>query len=537
MSTAYRRTIISLVLTPQKYQCFRRPLRHRVLYLLLVPSLYQLLAMMAFTLPLFPSAQARRSLTASQLVRLNESIALALQSVLDIPISKIDPTSARAFVSSYTKEAAQETLDGLLWQPTGAGPSTHAKLIRSRSLELARRLAGLPGGLSLETLTDMSIAYAQKNVSRVRDIWSSALKTHPALRTAVAADMVPSFSSLLDLNSISGVGLYGIRKTAHCVSCTVHSVPPEIISTFAKNKEFMVSLAKAYDAGLLALSRTYGGLQHLSSSSSKPEEWETIWMESKTALLDSFHVLIRHILEAVGSAQPGGALAFEADHAFEVVFGILEAASSTDRDPTVQRVPFYNQSLLADYQHAYDMKKTLGTALRRADAARMDLLDSQLRSLNGFGDSSKDPGALKLLIRSDGISSSAAGRSSARPQERAIASATAASASSSSQPMSADPNVESQVAQVRELLPDYSETYIRALLVHPDYPYCGNPERVIEALLEGTAPPSNEIEPTVPQNAAIQPVPVERWAYTAERRNVFDDEQVDMSNLRTGKKA
>jgi activating signal cointegrator complex subunit 2 len=96
--------------------------------------------MVAFTLPLFPSGQARKSLSASHLSRLNESIASALQSVLELPINKADLPSARAFVASYAKESAYETLERLTWEQTGTGPTTHERLIRSRSLELAKRL-------------------------------------------------------------------------------------------------------------------------------------------------------------------------------------------------------------------------------------------------------------------------------------------------------------------------------------------------------------------------------------------------------------
>jgi activating signal cointegrator complex subunit 2 len=488
--------------------------------------------MVAFTLPLFPSGQARKSLSASHLSRLNESIASALQGVLELPINKADLPSARAFVASYAKESAHETLERLTWEQKSAGPTTHERLIRSRSLELAKRLAGVSGGVSLETLTDVSIAYAQKNKSRVRDIWSSALKTEPHLLSGITSDLVTSFTSLLDTSTMSQVGLTGTRKAVYCIICVLHSAPTDILSAFWKNIDFMTSLAKAYDTGLLEISRMYGGLQHLTGSSSKPDDWEVTWMESKTALLDSFHVLLRHMLEAVGGASPSTTISAEGDRAFEVIFAIMEIVSSPDRDLTVQRTPFYNQSLIEDYDHAYNMEKTLNASLRRADSARMDLLEHQLRSLESPDRRPGDLGALKLLIRSDGMVPAVTRKPDI--ESHGVVSA-AASASSSSQPASADPQTESQVAQVRELLPDYSEAYIRALLIHPDYPFRGNPERVIEALLEGRAPPPDEIEPAVPQSAAVQPLPIESWTYTAERRNVFDEEHVDMSKLRIGK--
>src|ERR1700728_3181736 len=48
------------------------------------------------------------------------------------------------------------------------------------------------------------------------------------------------------------------------------------------------------------------------------------------------------------------------------------------------------------------------------------------------------------------------------------------------------------VTKVLDILPDYPATYIHALLTHSAAPYEGSAERVVEALLEGTAPAPDE---------------------------------------------
>lgn len=92
-----------------------------------------------------------------------------------------------------------------------------------------------------------------------------------------------------------------------------------------------------------------------------------------------------------------------------------------------------------------------------------------------------------------------------------------------------------------DILPDQSPNHIRNLLVHPRY--SGNPEAVISALLEGTAPSEAELAP--PTEASIispaaapsqEPKSEPGFVFTQNRRNVFDDEVLDVSKLRVGKK-
>ena len=97
------------------------------------------------------------------------------------------------------------------------------------------------------------------------------------------------------------------------------------------------------------------------------------------------------------------------------------------------------------------------------------------------------------------------------------------------------------VAQVLELLTDQNRVYVRYLLSHDDYPYRGDAERLISALLEGTAPSPADVQAASAAQAAPQattaPAPkVDEFAYTKERRNIWDEEKMDLSQVRIGKK-
>jgi activating signal cointegrator complex subunit 2 len=483
-------------------------------------------------LPLYPSTQAWKDLSPSQRARLEECIASALQVTLDLPLDKQDVSATCAFVASYAKNTAQASLDAVIWQ-TGNDVvlPTNQRLIRRRTFELARRLSTLPSvGLTPETLVDLTIAFSPRNTSRLRALWEAVLDAQPQLLDSVADDVISSFIALLQPATIAQTGLYGVRKAAHCVSCVIHCAPSRLLARFVQNQSFVLVLARAYDEGLSSISQSYGGIQRFEGSATQQDDWEPVWMATKTALLDTFHTLLTHVLAIVAAAAPGAPLASASDHAFALVFALLDLPSAGARGNT----PFYDQPLIADYQHAYDVAKTLGSALRRADAGRTDALDAVLRSL----DVGEGPGALKLLLRSSSVASgSASARVAAGSSQHAQVVAAGPSGSGSSQPIAADPMLEAQVEQVRELFPDHSAAYVRALLIHPDYPFHGSAEKVIGALLEGHAPPPEEIEPVVPATAGVRPVePDAAWAYTAERRNVFDDEVVDVSKLHVGKK-
>jgi activating signal cointegrator complex subunit 2 len=92
--------------------------------------------------------------------------------------------------------------------------------------------------------------------------------------------------------------------------------------------------------------------------------------------------------------------------------------------------------------------------------------------------------------------------------------------------------IDPRVEEVRAILPDYAPEYVEELLRRTEY---GSVERVVEALLEGTAPPPEALEQQATLRAPT-PQPREEFEYTHDRRNVFDGEEMDTSRLRIGKK-
>lgn len=427
-------------------------------------------------------------------------------------------------------------MNSLIWeQSQGSGQDVFANLspvektIRQRVFLLAERLAA-SGYLNIQILLDLSVVYGSTNPTRFQNLFSTAYAHNKAsLESQIKDAAVSAFTTLF--TDANAQGLYGLRKTAHIFLSFVRPAPSELTLLFARDKHFMTALARAYDHALGTMAQSYGGLNLRSASDAPLDDWERLFLETKVALVDSFHVLVRALLADV-AAQPGRS----ADSAFEVVFGLLDVPPFRPGGVT----PFLDRPLIADYQHAYDLSRTLREALK--SDPRGEVLESALRALDApGGEGSSGPGALKLLLRSSGAPPGIDARG------RGPSASTSANSKGKGKATSADiaepnPALDAAVAQVLDVLEDLPAPYVRFLLESESYPYRGDAEHLLGALLEGTAPSQEEVDGAMraaeagPAQSQVQAAPQDEFVYTCERRNVFDDEKIDMTTVRVGKK-
>ena len=470
-------------------------------------SVYKLQShdMAVLTLPPFPSAQSRKALSASHLAELNKKICSALQQILVLPSQQRDTPASKAFVATYAQDTARQTLDNLIWGTSTEAPSRYEKLIQKYSLDLAQKLASSNLGLDADILIDLAVVYANTNISQLRTIFEASGSS--SLISIVESQVVPAFTTIL---SATSPGLYNLRKACHCICSFLQASGSSLVHQFSSNKQFVGALAKTYYQGLISVAQTYGGLASLKRAESRElDEWERMWIECKVALMDSFHVVVKAWLRDLSNMA-----LVDNDKSFSVIFSLLEDTSSSSSSESLSPTPFLNQSLLADYQHTYNLSNTLTDALGHLPVqdVRVDVLQSMLNSFETHN--TGDPGVLKLLLQSSGT-----------VDHKPKATAT---------PLPVDPALETKVTKVLDVLSDHSLHYIRALLSETSYPFAGNPEKVIEALLEGTAPSEDEIASRTVRKA--DPITDEFSQYVKQRRNIFDGEQMDVSQLRIGKK-
>ena len=480
-------------------------------------------------LPPYPSPSALSSLSLSNQASLTKHISTALLQTLALPPTKRDTPATRTFLSSYARESAKQVLEGLIWEnddnQNGKKGGSEA-VIKSRVLLLAEKLAP-SGGLDIQTILDLCIVYSQSHPNRFKTI----LSTFPSLtKLAISSDLLSAFTTLLSPANSSG--LHGLRKTSHCLLSLLRCSPPQFVRILSGDKSLILALGQAYDEGLAVLARSYGGFR-MEQSCEGGDNWGRVWLETKVSLMDSFHILLNSMLTEI-SRKSGPDLARESEKAFGIIFALLEIAPSTSSvasNTPAQQTPFLNQSLLSDYQHSYSLSRSLSSVFQQVakDDTRVELLESTLRSLEISSSSeggSKDPGALKILLRSSGkqpgIDNLGRGR---KTQSEPKMTDTKGKGKADSSPASIqDPDLDLKVTQILSILPEHDPTYIRRLFSLPNFT---SAESVMEALLEGTAPPMEELE---------NGEQVEEYEYIKSRKNIFDDYAMDLSSIRVGKK-
>lgn len=349
-------------------------------------------------LPRYPNTRAREALSPSQHATLNSVISTSLAQILALPPDKRDRTNALAFISSYARDHAQVILQDLIWHGAGSEQRSKSKVERTisqRVLLLAEKFAAQ---LDLQTLIDISVVYGKTSPRRTRDLLSAAHNaTGTELEDHVRSEAVPAFTALL-VSPVGTQGLYGLRKTTHVLLSFLRAAPRPLIRPFARDKYLVLALARAYNEGLAALAQGYGGIRpsRLSSVNQAEDldEWERVFLEAKTALVDAFHILLTTLLGDISEDAPTGPTL---EAAFEVVFALVDLQSASTS--TEELIPCVNQTLLADYQRTYDLAGALAKATKRTDDARTELLESALRPLDAPDGQIKDT-MLKLLIRS-----------------------------------------------------------------------------------------------------------------------------------------
>ncbi|EEB90293.1 hypothetical protein MPER_11517, partial [Moniliophthora perniciosa FA553] len=171
----------------------------------------------------WPSTQTRKSLSPSRLATLYQTVSSCLSNYLDLPSEKQNPAAARTFVSTYAKDSAAQTLRALIWESEQPELSKEEKSIRTRNLLVAERAASI---LDVRTLLDLAITYARTSGQRTQTVFSAAIQGNSVASTTIESELVPAFTTLLSSSNVTG--LYGIRKTAHCIKAYLHVSPPEV---------------------------------------------------------------------------------------------------------------------------------------------------------------------------------------------------------------------------------------------------------------------------------------------------------------------
>ena len=494
-------------------------------------------------LPPYPSVHARRQLPASQLTSLNRIIASTLSQIIALPPEKQKSEILRVYVQSYARDASSQVLQTLIWGPQdNTRLSSDEQLIRKYTIQLAERIVP---NLDLQILLDLAIGYSTSKECKLKlkAVLKAAAESRRHIHEAIENDLLPALTLLLSPPSSSqNQGLYGLRRAAHCIISFLRVSPDSFIRLFSHSKPFLLGLAHAYQNSLPSIATSYGGISVLQnainrSSETGMDEWEKIWVDTKIALIDAFHIAFSRMVEDITSAE-GRLLGIEAERTFDIVFALLEQFSSSSS--TSPLTPFLNQSLLSDYHQSYSLSHMLTSALKHAEEkdARLDIIEATLANFDSGGSERKDPGALKIVLRSYGIQQGIDNRGPrAKATDTSVprnVSHNDASSSKKGKEKALEPvedlELDRKVSQVLDVLPDVSTHYVRLLLESDEFK--GDLERVLGALLEENAPSEEVLLSEIKRDDHKSTV-----NYTlSQRLNVFDGQNMDLSQVRSGKK-
>jgi len=494
-------------------------------------------------LPPYPSVHARRQLPASQLTSLNRIIASTLSQIIALPPEKQKSEILRVYVQSYARDASSQVLQTLIWGPQdNTRLSSDEQLIRKYTIQLAERIVP---NLDLQILLDLAIGYSTSKECKLKlkAVLKAAAESRRHIHEAIENDLLPALTLLLSPPSSSqNQGLYGLRRAAHCIISFLRVSPDSFIRLFSHSKPFLLGLAHAYQNSLPSIATSYGGINVLQNAINRPsetgmDEWEKIWVDTKIALIDAFHIVFSRMVEDITSAE-GRLLGIEAERTFDIVFALLEQFSSSSS--TSPLTPFLNQSLLSDYHQSYSLSHMLTSALKHAEEkdARLDIIEATLANFDSGGSERKDPGALKIVLRSYGIQQGIDNRGPrAKATDTSVprnVSHNDASSSKKGKEKALEPvedlELDRKVSQVLDVLPDVSTHYVRLLLESDEFK--GDLERVLGALLEENAPSEEVLLSEIKRDDHKSTV-----NYTlSQRLNVFDGQNMDLSQVRSGKK-
>jgi len=501
-------------------------------------------------LPPYPSVHARRQLPASQLTSLNRIIASTLSQIIALPPEKQKSETLRAYVQSYARDASSQVLQTLIWgPPDNTRLSSDEQSIRKYTIQLAERIVP---NLDLQILLDLAIGYSTSKECKLKlkAVLKAAAESRRNIHEAIENDLVPALTLLLSPpSSNQNQGLYGLRRAAHCIVSFLRVSPDSFIRLFARRKPFLLGLAHAYQNSLPFIATSYGGINVLQNSIDRPseietDEWERIWVDTKIALIDAFHIVFSRMVEDMTSAE-GRLLGIEAERTFDIVFALLEQSNSSSRS-TAPLTPFLNQSLLFDYHQSYSLSHMLTSALKHAEEkdARFDIIEAALANFDSGGSEQKDPGALKIVLRSYGIQQGidnrgprikAADTSVPRNISHNESSSSKKGKEKALEPVE-DLELDRKVSQMLDVLPDVNANYVRLLLESDEFK--GDLERVLGALLEGNAPSEEVLLSEIKQDDQPPQFHKSTGNYTlSQRLNVFDGQDMDLSQVRSGKKS
>ncbi|CAE7075941.1 unnamed protein product, partial [Rhizoctonia solani] len=439
------------------------------------------------TLPIFPIHELKDSVPHERYKYVTQQVARKLVSILDTATSSkgLQVQPLVGFLSSYLGDVARQVLVQTSTRPDSLyidSLSNSERVIRKCVLRIINLIASQQADLPVTLLIDLAVAYYPLNQTSLRQIFNQLLSVAPRA-SGFESIVIPAFTSALAPKHPDVIEL---REIAHTLKCLT-SCGDTIAGLFAQQQPFVRALAECYQIVLPNLAESLGGI-HLQGDR---EPYELTCIEAKVDILESYHNIIRVL-----------AASKNMDLALQIMFQVSEVSIPPVSNPVL----FLNTGLNNDLNSMVDIVD-LCKGVVSPDDPRLEVITAQLGPTTSKSDVGV-PSILPLPV-SD-------------VPTRARIDKGKGKLNTTSEPELAS-ELESLVTQVLEIFPEQDPAAVRAALQLPRFNRSA--EAVINELAEG-----NQLPAYVPPHDR----PVK--SVLAERRNVFDDDEMDYSRLRIGKK-
>ena len=427
-----------------------------------------------------------------------------LESLLATIENTLQTIAASSPISSLIDNLLQQQLSASQHFTIDSTPSDRPlDPARSLLLQLFLRLANFNGTISLPRFALIVAVYSPTNRTAIQDFVERVfdnderLLLHlgekgPQLFAATAA--LPGPHSPAQLHQIVAI---------HCaLAANSH---PTVSSEYGQNQFVYSTLSHFYSQIDLS------DLLLLPTATIKSSPEASIRIRTKAQLLETFHHLLdvsflTPLQDPTTTTEDKAGFVQELDEMLSELFGEAAKEKSEKADKTF----FCNASLLRDLEYYYCISDTLEKSLgRNLDRLGRDVL-GRFKSLLGSGD--QDDG-YEILLGS-------------RTTQRSNGKGVEVEVSESATPSD---DLTPAITQILDLFPNYNASFITRCLLHPRFDR--STELVIAALLEDDLPSDLREDYSIrAEDEEATPVPV-----TITRRNVFDDEKIDMAKLTRGK--
>jgi len=331
-----------------------------------------------------------------------KSLTAVIPKVLYKKVSeKLDIPSARTFVAGYVQDTASHSLRNLGTNPPETQSSDEIA-IRNLNLQLAKLLAEHADGLDISMLIDLAIVYGETNPESLWDIFAEAFLNNPTFPKIFEDEVIPVLTARLAEAQSQPVSTS--RRTTHTIS-QLAKCGYTTVNSFAKNTQLVKSIAQCYQ---VAANNFLNGAQ-------AEKDAQNTWLRLKADIIDIFHAIIETLTQ---SQQPQDHELF-----FDVLFTLTELPS-TSSPGKESKVPFVSQSLLGDYQYAYDLSGLLQSRFASLDDPRVDLLVATLSDASITTNGIKAAKGLTPLVQNRSVKqtpiSSDKGKGKARAETPAV---------------------------------------------------------------------------------------------------------------------